>query len=130
LLQRLLDGGVFRTQTKEKRADSTEDLQAFIAFLKTPQYRGHPYTDDWLGCLEGQYQTAIKQLKPNLRVVRDIEDTEGTRVWDQPNNTWNTETAFKLGPPGSAKPWVFNEKKYKPANINNGSRLFNLPATQ
>ncbi|KAL2065776.1 hypothetical protein VTL71DRAFT_3446 [Oculimacula yallundae] len=51
LRERFPEGGIFRTQSKEKMRGSTEDLQAFVEFLKQPQYIRHPYSAPPLGDL-------------------------------------------------------------------------------
>jgi len=50
--ERFPNGGIFRTAPGEKIPDSTEDLKAFIAFCRRPDYIKHPYSPHWLGMME------------------------------------------------------------------------------
>ena len=51
--KRFPDGGIFRTAPRAKVPDSTEDLQAFVEFCRTPEYRHHPYSAKWCAILDG-----------------------------------------------------------------------------
>jgi hypothetical protein len=100
LSERFPEGGLFRTapSTRPGKDDSTEDLQAFVAFIKQPEYRKHPYTDSWLADLD-RPTPMVAVLESNLQVLRSMR-SERDRAWS------STETKFLLGPPGTATAWA------------------------
>jgi len=108
----LANGGHFRTATTDKFPDSTEDLQAFVAMLKQPEYIKHPYTDWWLKYLDidnPQVAVLAKNL-PMLRssiCVNQQEKSKSLRIntkrvsKDSSKGVQVHERYYILGPPGS-----------------------------
>lgn len=103
LKQRFPSSGIFRTQSADRLADSTEDLQAFVAFLKTPEFLQHPYQVFWHAALT-RSPPDVALLGKNLRVLRSVKQVKSVRhsgdnlVASVPVK----ETVFHIGPPGSA----------------------------
>lgn len=105
-------GGIFRTAPKSNFPDSTEDVQAFVSFLKGDEYRLHPYTTTWLAEL-ARDNPKISVLDGNLQVIREVRK-EKVRKWFPGESKGQRgkareETRFTLGPPSSAKAWKQQE---------------------
>ncbi|KAK7928004.1 hypothetical protein PG985_005002 [Apiospora marii] len=81
LNERFPAGGVFRTASIEDMPDSTEDLTAFVSFLKRPEYTNHPYTAGWLADLD-RAAPRVTTLDPNFWLLRSITKIAQKR-WDQ-----------------------------------------------
>jgi len=106
LNERFPDGGTFRTISKSIKLDSTEDHQAFLAFLQRPQYSGHPWAPDLLAALSrGDMAIYFKSLPP-LRGCHH----ESFR-WRFSARSQTNEMQYHLGPPGSALPPVLPPPK-------------------
>lgn len=92
----LANGGKFRTVSKDIFPDSSEDLAAFVEFLRSPEYINHHYSAEWLKFL-GVAQPRIHVLSNNLPIYRYCTTVQ-RRVAVQSKN----ERYFVLGAPGSA----------------------------
>ncbi|KAK4959907.1 hypothetical protein LTR10_002795 [Elasticomyces elasticus] len=102
---RFPNGGHFRTCPKDRLADSTEDLQAFAAFLKTPEYFNHPYKDHWIGKLEAS-PPQVAMLAKNLAVLRtcvevNTKTTSALLAHLPAKNRAVRERSYHLGEAGS-----------------------------
>ncbi|THY94090.1 hypothetical protein D6C95_05720 [Aureobasidium pullulans] len=64
--------GTFRSASKVRKPDSTEDLQAFVAFVKRPEYIGHPWASFWVSCFDNDYKWDNKIIGKNLAVLRSV----------------------------------------------------------
>ncbi|KAK9417713.1 hypothetical protein SUNI508_01470 [Seiridium unicorne] len=102
--ERFPSGGTFRTSLRSDNPSSTEDLAAFVAFLKRPEYRKHPFTETWLAEFDTP-RPNVQVLDPNLWVLRSMEKVKIGR-WNKERKQTVQETTFNLGPPGSARPWA------------------------
>jgi hypothetical protein len=111
--EHLADGGTFRTALQEKFPDSTEDVNAFMDFIKQPEYIKHPYTPDWRRYLDNE-KPQIQVLAKNLPMLRHCVTmnqqmkSKGLRVAtkraskDSSKGKQVHERYFMLGAPGSA----------------------------
>ncbi|CAD0096499.1 unnamed protein product [Aureobasidium mustum] len=99
LMERFPLGGHFRTASRERKPDSTEDLQAFVTFLKRPEYFGHPYASFWISCFDNDYIWDKKILGRNLAVLRRVR-TVFTHTRHGAGKV--AETSYILGPPGTS----------------------------
>lgn len=97
--ERFPNGGVFRTASCAKIPDSTEDLQAFIRFCQTPEYRHHPYSAIWLGIL-GRDNPIVSVLGKNIQVYRKCE-TKRYNGWQPHLRKMVGEVRYYLGPPSN-----------------------------
>jgi hypothetical protein len=78
-------GGIFRTAPKDRIPTSTEDLQAFVAFLRSPEYAWHPYREVWLAILGSN--------KPKAAVLFKLSKSTGIarrNIVRSTKITWNT----------------------------------------
>ncbi|KAK4542301.1 hypothetical protein LTR36_006954 [Oleoguttula mirabilis] len=109
----LADGGIFRTATTDKFPDSTEDLLAFVQFLKQPEYIKHPYTSWWLKFLDVDVPqvTVLAKNLPMLRnsvCINQQEKSKSLRIATKNISTDSSkgvqvhERYYILGQPGSA----------------------------
>ncbi|KAN0106163.1 hypothetical protein V8E51_009039 [Hyaloscypha variabilis] len=106
LAERFPNGGTFRTASSARVRDSTEDLQAFVAFLKLPEYSGHPYSSQWLAELD-QERPTVEVLLKNIQIYRTCRKERQTKyqahLGHLPKGQRNVkETMFHLGPVQSA----------------------------
>lgn len=96
LNERFPDGGIFRTASKEKILDSTEDLQAFVKFCRTPDYITHPYASEWIGSLERD-APLVAVLGKNIQLHRTC-NTERYNGWQPHLKKMVGEVRFEIGP--------------------------------
>jgi hypothetical protein len=106
LLNKFLDerfpaSGVFRTAPKSRRPDSTEDLQAFLSFLKSPAYHGHPYAEFWISCFPGGEASKSGWLSQNIVLLRRLR-TEQFIHKDSRGGRQIAETFYFIGEPGTS----------------------------
>jgi hypothetical protein len=99
LLERFPAGGTFRSARKESKPDSTEDLQAFVTFLKRPEYSAHPWATFWISCFDNNYKWDNNILGKNLAVLRRVRI-----VFTHTRHGMGkvAETSYILGPPGTS----------------------------
>lgn len=70
LKERFPNGGLFRTASRDKFPDSTEDLQGFVKFCERSEYIGHPNSERWCSLL-GRAKPITAVLEPNISLYRD-----------------------------------------------------------
>ncbi|CAD0032169.1 unnamed protein product [Aureobasidium pullulans] len=99
LLGRFPLGGTFRSASKVRKPDSTEDLQTFVAFVKRPEYIGHPWASFWVSCFDNDYKWDNKIIGKNLAVLRSVR-TVSTHTRQGAGKI--AETSYILGPPGTS----------------------------
>lgn len=97
--------GVFRTQSTDRMADSTEDLQRFVDFLKEPAYSAHPYAAKWRAALE-RTPPDVALLGKNLAMLRSCDQKRTQRynanlVHLKKVDRMVRETIFNIGAPGT-----------------------------
>jgi hypothetical protein len=115
LMERFPNGGTFRSAPKERKPDSTEDLQAFVTFLKRPEYSAHPWASFWISCFDNNYKWDQKILGKNLAVLRRVR-TVSTLTRHGAGKV--AETFYILGPPGTSG--VEQDEKPTSADDNAG----------
>ncbi|BCS24477.1 uncharacterized protein APUU_40921A [Aspergillus puulaauensis] len=98
LNERFPSGGVFRTISRAKDKNSTEDLQEFVKFCRRPQNVNHPYCAKWLDMLD-RPRPFIAILAPNIRAYRSCQ-TQKTYPYMPGSGCHLTETVFHVGPRG------------------------------
>lgn len=96
LNERFPDGGIFRTASKEKILDSTEDLQAFVEFCQAPDYITHPYASEWIGSLERDIPL-VAVLGKNIQLHRTCNTVRYNR-WQPHLKKMVGEVRFEIGP--------------------------------
>ncbi|THY01160.1 hypothetical protein D6D02_08685 [Aureobasidium pullulans] len=99
LLGRFPLGGTFRSASKVRKPGSTEDLQTFVAFVKRPEYIGHPWDSFWVSCFDNDYKWDNKIIGKNLAVLRSVR-TVSTHTRQGAGKI--AETSYILGPPGTS----------------------------
>lgn len=94
----LPDGGGFRTISSARAEVSHLDL--FLVFLKSPEYRGHPYAKFWLSKLEDEAnrRTGLGLLARQLRILRSFQRHVSKHML--PSGMFS-ETWYTLGAIGS-----------------------------
>jgi len=118
--ERFPNGGTFRTISKNIKPDSTEDHQAFLAFLQRSQYSGHPCAPALLAALSRGEMAIYSKSLPPLRSCRH----EKFHWWFSARSQTN-ETQYHLGPPGSALPPVLpSPKASKSPGQNNQTKIY------
>jgi hypothetical protein len=92
-------GGNFDLTSVDKYQDSKEHTRAFVRFLKTSEYRDHPYASIWLAKLDrSNPSTGI--LSSNLPILRNVKLVQ--------RKTHQRDEYLFIGPPGSATTDPFN----------------------
>lgn len=94
--ERFPNGGIFRTAPREKIPDSTEDLKAFIAFCRRPDYIKHPYSPHWLGMMERD-TPLVADIGKNIHVLRNCT-SERYNGWQNHLKKMVGEVRFHIGP--------------------------------
>jgi len=110
ILVRFPGGGVWCTASTAHYPSSTGDTEAFLDFLKRPEYVGHPYTDTWSSDLSpAKPRSDPLVLIPNLKVLRETNH-QRIQKWIPllKKPIWFLE--IRIGPPITAK----NMKLLKP----------------
>jgi len=110
----LPEGGWFRTAPKARKPDSEEHLQGFVAFLRSPEYQLHPYSQEWIARLD-KARPDIQMLEQNfkvLRACRKVSSTVSVATAATSSTRTNSggkkrsaqvqETMYDLGPIGSS----------------------------
>ncbi|KAK5018907.1 hypothetical protein BJ546DRAFT_1099832 [Cryomyces antarcticus] len=107
LLERFTDGGTFHCQDNTRSPDSLTDLQAFVVFLRRPEWSEHPFSGVWINHLDKKHPN-IAMLSKNLEVLRSCieEDTQAYKARPgqgdpKKRRRYAWETSFQLGSPGS-----------------------------
>lgn len=101
LNERFPEGGVFRTASRVKDENSTDDLREFVRFCKRPANLDHPYSAKWLELLD-RPRPLVSILACNIRVYRTCESQKTSSYSVRLRHHFN-ETIFHLGPPDSAE---------------------------
>ncbi|KAK5138215.1 hypothetical protein LTR08_004911 [Meristemomyces frigidus] len=135
---RFPEGGRFRTAPKARLADSTEELQDFVAHLRTLEFIGHPYSASWRGKLEGS-KPDVALFNSNLPILRACVKDSVNRYSPQlahlaPKDRGVHETHYDLGPPGTGTiddPYVKPPKRaYKKKTDDSGASTEKKVTTQ
>lgn len=96
LNERFSQSGIFRTISRERVPDSTEDLQEFVKFCKRDEYINLPYTSYWLEKLDRE-APFIAILARNIRAFRTCEKRAVSTYVEAQKRKWN-ETKYFIGP--------------------------------
>ncbi|KAG9752674.1 hypothetical protein KCU73_g6050, partial [Aureobasidium melanogenum] len=92
-------GGNYDLAFADKYCDSKEHTKAFVRFLKTPEFRDHPFAANWLEKLDRSFpSTGI--LTSNLPLLCNVKRVQ--------RPTHNRDEYLVIGPPGSAVSDPFN----------------------
>lgn len=118
---RFPNGGIFRTRPDEQMPGSTEDLQHFCAWLKTPEYADHLFSRTYLAGLERPNNGSnISVLFKNIETLRRATRQ---KVVSKRENGKRVETVLWIAAPGDPAPDPFVENPYAPHAASNSSTV-------